>query len=161
MKFIVMVGLLVWGGVATLAADEADKAIGYWKSISDVKGEEGKMTAIWKLTVTNGVLEGAIVYVPDESPTKLYTSKKKEFNGKPVSGTKWMTGLKKTGKDSWGGGQIVDVGDEKGDVYGCEIKVTSGGKKLDMRGFIGFAFIGRTQVWETISEAEVLELLAE
>jgi uncharacterized protein (DUF2147 family) len=161
MRFIVILGVLLVTGVTGLFADQADKAIGYWKSISDVKGEEGKMTAIWKLSVTaSGELQGAIVYVPDESSTKIYVSKKKEYDGQPVWGTFWMKGLKKTGGDSWGGGTIVDVGNDKADVYGCEIKVIANGTKLDMRGFIGFAFIGRTQTWLTVSADEVKKLLA-
>ncbi|MEI8094741.1 MAG: DUF2147 domain-containing protein [Spirochaetales bacterium] len=160
MRFIVILGVLLVAGATGLFADQADKAVGYWKSISDVKGEEGKVTAIWKLSVTSaGELQGAIVFVPDESPTKIYVSKKKEYNGLPVWGTLWMKGLKKSGADSWGGGTIVDVGNDKADVYGCEVKVIANATKLDMRGYIGFAFIGRTQTWVAVSEDEVKKLL--
>jgi uncharacterized protein (DUF2147 family) len=161
MRFIVVLGVLLVAGAAGLFADSADKALGYWKSISDVKGEEGKMTAIWKLSLdVSGQLQGAIVYVPNESPGKNYVSKKKEYNGLPVWGTMWMKGLKKSGSDTWVGGTIVDVGNDKSDVYGCEVRVVAGGTKLDMRGYIGLAFIGRTQTWQLSSEDEVKKLLA-
>lgn len=148
---------LVFSG---LWADAAAQAVGYWKSISDVKGEEGKVTALWKLSLdAKGQLQGAIVWSPDSDANTKYDSKKAEFNGKPLRGTFWMKGLKKAGSDGWNGGTIVDVGDEKGDVYGCEVKVIDGGKKLAMRGYIGIALLGRTQTWVAASESEANALI--
>ncbi len=156
----------VWMSLMFLAAAglfaDAAQAVGYWKSISDVKGEEGKVTAIWKLSLdAKGQLQGTIVWSPDENgkpPAEKYVSKKAEYNGLPYKGTFWMKGLKKSG-DGWVGGTIVDVGDEKGDVYGCDVKVTAGGKKLEMRGYLGIALLGRTQVWQRADDDEVKKLL--
>ena len=143
-----------------LFADAAAQAVGYWKSISDVKGEEGKVTALWKLSMDGqGQLQGAIVWVPGKPTDEKYVGKKKEYNGLPIRGTFWMKGLKKSGSDSWNGGSIVDIGNEKGDVYGCEIKVVDGGRKLDMRGYIGIALLGRTQTWIGVSDEEAKKLL--
>lgn len=151
-----LAGLVLMGLVAAgVWADAAAQAVGYWKSISDVKGEEGKVTAIWQLSLdASGQLQGAIVSVPGKPGDEKYVSEKKEFNGLPVRGTFWMKGLKKSGSDGWVGGTIVDIGSPKGDVYGCEVKVIEGGKKLAMRGYIGFALIGRTQTWVAATEAE-------
>ena len=155
----IMVALLAL--VAACAFADAGQAVGYWKSISDVKGEEGKVTALWKLSLdAQGQLQGTLVWFPDTpgKPTPVnYECKKPEFNGKPLKGTYWMKGLKKSG-DGWAGGTIVDVGNDKGDVYGCEVKVTDGGKRLAMRGYLGIALLGRTQVWQTADEAEVQKL---
>jgi len=142
-------------GVGALVADAAAQAVGYWKSISDVKGEEGKVTALWKLSLdAQGQLQGTIVAVPGKPATEKYVSQKKEYNGLPVIGTYWMKGLKKAGSDGWNNGTIVDIGDAKADVYGCEVKVIENGKKLAMRGYIGFALIGRTQNWVAATEDE-------
>jgi uncharacterized protein (DUF2147 family) len=155
----VLIGLMLLTA-AGLFADPA-QAVGYWKSISDVKGEEGKVTALWKLSLdAQGQLQGAVVWVPD-TPGKVtpvnYESKKAEFNGQPIKGTYWMKGLKKSG-DGWAGGTIVDIGNDKGDVYGCDVKVTDSGKKLAMRGYLGIALLGRTQVWLAADEAEAAKL---
>jgi len=142
-----------------LWADAAAQAVGYWKSISDVKGEEGKVTALWKLSLdAQGQLQGIIVWVPGKPADEKYVSKKPEFNGKVVRGTVWMKGLKKSG-DGWNGGTIVDIGNDKADVYGCDVKVVDGGTKLAMRGYIGFALLGRTQNWEAASEEEAKKLM--
>jgi uncharacterized protein (DUF2147 family) len=155
LSLVLVTGVLIHG----LSADAA-QAVGYWKSVSDVKGEEGKVTALWKLSVdAKGELTGAIVWSPTSKPDDKYKSKKTEFNGMPVRDTLWMKGLKKSGSDGWSGGTIVDVGNDKGDVYGCEVKVIDGGKKLAMRGYIGIALIGRTQTWVAASEDEAKKLM--
>ena len=157
----ITLSLVLTAMVATgLWADAAAQAVGYWKSISDVKGEEGKVTALWKLSLDGqGQLQGVIVWVPGKPADEKYVSKKAEFNGLPVRNTVWMKGLKKAGSDGWNGGTIVDIGDEKADVYGCEVKVVEGGKKLAMRGYIGIALIGRTQTWVAADEAEAKKLM--
>jgi len=153
--------IVVLALVAIGANAEAGQAVGYWKSVSDVKGEEGKVTALWKLSLDSaGALQGVIVWSPDSNATTKYVSKKAEFNGKLVQGTVWMKGLKRSG-DEWKGGTIVDIGDDKGEVYGCEVKVIEGGKKLAMRGYIGIALIGRTQTWVAASDDEVKKLLGQ
>lgn len=147
--------------VVSVSADP-NPMVGYWKSISDVKGEEGKVTALWKLSLdAKGQLQGAMVWVADTpgkpTPDK-YECKKTEFNGLPLKGTFWMKGLKKSG-DGWSGGTIVDVGNDKGDVYGCDVKVTEGGKKLAMRGYLGIALLGRTQVWQWADDDDAKKLM--
>ena len=154
---LILISLVASAG---LWADAASQAVGYWKSVSDVKGEEGKVTALWKLSLDGkGQLQGAIVWVPGKPADEKYISQKKEYNGLPIRGTFWMKGLKKAGSDGWKDGTIVDVGDPKADVYGCEVKVTDGGKKLAMRGYIGFALLGRTQTWVSATEDEAKALM--
>jgi len=153
-----LTGLLVLVGAASLAADPS-QAVGYWKSISDVKGEVGKVTALWKLSLDpQGQLQGVIVWTPGKPADEKYFSKKAEYNGLPVRGTVWMKGLKKN-SDGWSGGTIVDIQDAKADVYGCDVKVTDGGKKLAMRGYLGIALLGLTQVWEAASDDEAKKLI--
>ena len=159
-RLFLSVALVTLTLIPGLGADPAAQAVGYWKSISDVKGEEGKVTALWKLSVdAQGALVGTIVWSPKTTVDSKYESKKPEFNGLPVRGTVWMKGLKKSGSDSWSGGTIVDLGSDKGEVYGCEVKVIEGGKKLAMRGYIGIALIGRTQTWVAASEDEAKKLI--
>ncbi len=159
-KAVVSLVLAALVAATSLWADAAAQAVGYWKSISDVKGEEGKVTALWKLSLdAQGRLQGVILWSPKSEPGAQYESKKAEYNGLPVRGTLWMKGLKKAGSDGWSGGTIVDIGNDKADVYGCEVKVTDGGKKLAMRGYIGIALLGRTQTWVAASEDEAKKLI--
>ena len=43
------------------------------------------------------------------------------------------------------GGMILDP--ESGKVYRAIVKLDGDGGKLSVRGFIGFAILGRTQTW--------------
>ena len=47
--------------------------------------------------------------------------------------------------DKWVGGMILDPA--KGSSYKLILKTTDGGKKLDVRGYIGSPMFGRTQTW--------------
>jgi len=52
--------------------------------------------------------------------------------------------LKKQG-DEYEGGEILDP--ESGKVYRAKMKLDGEGEKLNVRGFIGVALLGRTQTW--------------
>jgi uncharacterized protein (DUF2147 family) len=56
-----------------------------------------------------------------------------------------LSGLKKDRDDVWAGGEILDPGNGK--TYRCKVKLIDGGRKLEVRGFIGVSLLGRTQTW--------------
>jgi uncharacterized protein (DUF2147 family) len=62
----------------------------------------------------------------------------------PILGMVFMSGLKKTG-DDYSGGQILDP--DNGKVYKAKATLVEGGKKLNVRGYIGVPMLGRSQVW--------------
>lgn len=55
-----------------------------------------------------------------------------------------MRGLKADGENRWTGGKIYNPDD--GQTYRCYIELRSDGT-LKVRGFIGFALLGKTQTW--------------
>ena len=64
----------------------------------------------------------------------------------PIVGLEIIRDAKKAdGKDVWEGGHIVDP--DNGKIYKLKMTPIEGGKKLEVRGFIGFALLGRTQTW--------------
>jgi uncharacterized protein (DUF2147 family) len=158
-KIIIMMAAIV-GLAAVVAADPAE---GLWKSISDVKGEEGKITAFWRISIVDGTLSGVIVHVPGDPDTKLYACKKKEFDQKPTLGTVWLYGLKQKSEGVWRDGKIVDVGNNKGDVYGCDVTIKNNGTVLNMKGYLNIIGmkIGREQNWQRASEADLAASQAE
>jgi uncharacterized protein (DUF2147 family) len=54
-------------------------------------------------------------------------------------------GRKADGKDVWEGGKILDP--ENGTEYSLRLTPIEGGAKLQVRGFLGFSLLGRTQTW--------------
>jgi uncharacterized protein (DUF2147 family) len=55
-----------------------------------------------------------------------------------------VSGLKKTG-DEYTGGEILDP--KNGKVYKSKLTVREGGKKVEVRGYVGMPMFGRSQVW--------------
>jgi uncharacterized protein (DUF2147 family) len=118
--------------------------VGMWKTLDDKTGEARSVIKVW---TEKGELSGQITKLfrkPDENPNPLCDKCTGENKDKPVIGMTIMWGLKQDG-DEWNGGQILDPDDGK--IYKCKVEVVEGGKKLEVRGFIGFALIGRTQTW--------------
>ena len=55
-----------------------------------------------------------------------------------------LWGLSQQG-DEYQGGEILDP--ESGKIYRVKMKLIDGGKKLEVRGFIGISLLGRSQIW--------------
>jgi uncharacterized protein (DUF2147 family) len=55
-----------------------------------------------------------------------------------------LSGLKKDGTE-YTAGKILDP--DNGKVYSSKIQLTDGGKKLNLRGYIGVSMLGRSQIW--------------
>ena len=117
---------------------------GRWKTIDD---ETGKVKSIVAIREENGRLYGKIEKVLDSDqpgPNPLCLKCEGDLKNKPENGLQIMWDLKKDGNE-WSGGQILDP--HNGKVYRCYISLEDGGKKLKVRGYIGFALLGRTEYW--------------
>lgn len=117
--------------------------VGIWKTVDDKTNEEKSHVEIFK---KDGKLYGKIVKLlksdPDVKCTKCEGAKK----DKPVLGMEIISGLKPY-KDYWSYGKILDP--EDGNEYKCNLWVDDKGK-LNVRGYIGFAALGRTQIWHRV-----------
>ena len=67
-----------------------------------------------------------------------------EFRAHHLVGLQLMQGFSYSGGNIWEGGKIYDP--ENGKFYRCKITL-SNPKRLEVRGYIGFSFIGETSVW--------------
>jgi uncharacterized protein (DUF2147 family) len=142
--------LLAAGLGAGMALAASDSPVGKWKQVDDVSG---KVTSIIAITESDGMLEGKVLQVMNMTPKQIardgahpICSKcEGERKNQPVEGMTIMWGVRKDG-DSWGDGHILDP--SKGSIYKVKLTLADGGRKLNVRGFIGFSLLGRTQVWE-------------
>ena len=55
-----------------------------------------------------------------------------------------LSGMKHDG-DEYNGGMILDP--DNGKTYHSKLQLIDGGKKLNVRGYIGIPLLGRSQVW--------------
>ncbi len=116
---------------------------GVWKTIDDVSGQE---KALVKIIEKDGALNGVITKLfHPERPNPICVECSGEKKDKPVEGMEIVWDMQKAGDNEWSGGRILDP--KTGKVYKCRIRLADGGRKLEVRGFIGLSLFGRTQTW--------------
>ena len=130
--------------ISGLALAQATPA-GLWKTIDDETKQERSTV---RITEAGGVISGRIEKLSD--PAKqgvkcdLCSDERKD---QPVLGMTIIRNVKKNADDAglWDGGDILDP--NNGKIYKVRLKPIEGGKKLEVRGYIGMPLLGRTQTW--------------
>ncbi|MBW8359564.1 MAG: DUF2147 domain-containing protein [Weeksellaceae bacterium] len=117
---------------------------GKWKTIDD---ETGKPKSIVEITKNSkGQYVGKIVQLLAKPENNTCIKCTDDRKNKPLIGLEIIRGLKKEGKE-FSGGTITDP--KTGKTYKCNIKRE--GDKLNVRGYVGFSLIGRTQTWHKVN----------
>ncbi len=117
--------------------------VGLWRNADDKTGE---VKAEIRIAETNGALSGRIEksLKKDTKPDATCDECSDDRKGKPITGLEIIRGGKKAeGKDVWEGGKILDP--ENGKEYRASFTPIDGGKKLEVRGYLGPFW--RTQTW--------------
>ena len=133
---------LLAAGLVTQAA--AQSPAGRWRTIDDKTGQVKSIVNLW---VQDGVLYGRVEKIinPDpNNPEHKCMHCPGDLDNKPVVGLQFLWGLKQAGNE-WNGGYILDP--DNGTTYKCLIALEDKGKKMKVRGFIGFSLLGRSQTW--------------
>lgn len=117
---------------------------GKWKTIDD---ETGKPKSIVEITKkSDGKYYGKIVQLLAKPANNNCVACKDDRKNKPLVGLEIIRGLSKDGSE-FSGGTITDP--KSGKTYKCNIKRE--GDKLNVRGYVGFSLIGRTQTWQKVN----------
>ena len=120
--------------------------LGAWHSIDD---ETKKPKAVIRISANaSGALSGIVEKSLDPKPGAEPNCDKctDDRKGKPKVGMEIIRGGKKAdGKDVWEDGKILDP--DNGTDYRLRLTPIEGGKKLEVRGYIGTPLLGRTQTW--------------
>lgn len=120
--------------------------LGAWHSIDD---ETKKPKALIRISANaTGALSGVVEKSLDPKPGAEPNCDKctDDRKGKPKIGMEIIRGGKKVeGKDVWEQGKILDP--ENGTDYSLRLTPVDGGKKLEVRGYVGTPMLGRTQTW--------------
>ena len=120
--------------------------VGMWRNADDKTGE---VKAEIRIAENNGALSGRIEksLKKDAKPDATCDECSDDRKGKPITGLEIIRGGKKAeGKDVWEGGKILDP--ENGKEYRASFTPIDGGKKLEVRGYLGPFW--RTQTWTRI-----------
>jgi uncharacterized protein (DUF2147 family) len=134
----ILAGLL-W----TASAFAGSTPVGTWKTIDD---QTGNPKSIVQITQVGDELQGKVLQVlqSDQGPNPVCKECTGERKDQPVTGMTILWGMKQDG-DVWDGGQILDP--KNGKTYKCKLTPIEDGRKLEVRGYIGFSLLGRTQTW--------------
>lgn len=120
--------------------------VGVWRSIDDKSGEA---KAEIRIAESGGALAGRIEKTlrKDAKPDAACDECTDERKGKPIAGLEIIRGGKKAeGKEVWEGGKILDP--ENGKEYRASFTPIDGGRKLEVRGYLGPFW--RTQTWSRV-----------
>ena len=119
--------------------------VGLWKTIDDKTKTE---RALVRISESGGVLSGRLekLLAADAKPDAKCDKCEDDRKDKPIVGMEIVRGVKKAeAENTWDGGTILDS--SEGKVYKVRLQPTDGGKKLDVRGYVGMPMLGRTQTW--------------
>ena len=135
-----MLGLL---GLSVLA-NAADPLNGtVWKTIDDKTNQPKAMVKFTEQK--NGTLSASIQSVLTPGEENACTKCEGPYKNKSLTGLTIVKGLKNSGGTSYDSGSILDP--QSGKTYKLKGQLADGGKKLELRGFIGVAALGRNQTW--------------
>jgi uncharacterized protein (DUF2147 family) len=127
-----------------LSAFAQNTPVGTWTTIDDKTQKPKSVVEIYQ--AKDGSLAGRVTDVlqSDRGPNPVCDKCSGDRKDKPVKGMVILWGIKQKG-DVWEGGQILDPA--SGKVYSVKVTPVDDGKKLEVRGFMGFSLLGRTQTW--------------
>jgi uncharacterized protein (DUF2147 family) len=130
---------------ASIAAMAQNTPAGLWKTIDD----DGKTEkSLVRITDAGGVVTGKVEKIFDPAKANAKCEKcEGALKDQPVVGMTIITNVKQDPEETnlWNGGEIVDP--NNGKSYKVRLKPIENGKKLEVRGYIGTPFLGRTQTW--------------
>lgn len=134
-------------------ANASDPLPGVWQQVDDVSGRVQALVRITK--AENGLYQGVVEKLfpaPGDPPNPKCEDCRDQRRNQPVLGMQIIEGLKRVEDGVYKGGQILDP--DNGETYRLKIVVLEKGAKLDVRGYIGIALFGRSQIWLRATDAK-------
>jgi uncharacterized protein (DUF2147 family) len=127
---------------AGASPEKHDSPMGLWETIDD---KTGKPTAVVEIFEENAKLFGRIKQVlTRDDQGGLCVACTDDRKNQPIVGLIIIRNIKTDGAE-YSGGDILDP--DSGTVYRCKMHLEKAGSILIVRGYVGFAFIGRSQTW--------------
>ena len=115
--------------------------VGLWKTIDE---DTNQAKSYVRITQTNGVLSGKVETILNPAKQNdICTECDDELKDQPILGMTIIKNVKAQDDGIWGDGEILDP--TNGKTYTLQLTPQEEGKKLEVRGYIGFFY--RNQYW--------------
>ena len=124
---------------------------------SVAKAEEDPVTGLWLTQNERSVINieecdegvcGNVYWIIEGGMQKDSNNPDEAKRDTPMCGLKILWGFEKEEEGVWESGNIYKADD--GDLYSAELTIQEDGT-LEVHGYIGLSFIGKTQVWNKVS----------
>lgn len=142
MKSWILGGMLSLSCVTLYAGEQSPE--GVWTALDDQTFEK---RADVRFVLKEDQLYGTIVrrYLKPGDPERCIGCPG-HFKNQPIQGLQFIWGLKNQGEGQWDHGKLIDP--TTGKIYHLKIRVKA--DQLEVRGYIGVPWLGRTQVWARV-----------
>lgn len=147
--FLAMCALFVCSPMVSTKAAEAVSPVGLWEAFDTHSGKATGRMIIYQ--------EGDLFFgrnaalSPSDRAGERCTHCQDERNEQPLIGLVIMRNMR-FDHGMYSGGDILDP--STGRVYSCEFRLTDGGQKMILRGFLGVPFLGGSQEWRRLVATE-------
>ena len=139
-----ILGLLTIAALSSTAM--AQNISGTWHYMDDKTGEAKGLVKIEQQA--DGTYAGTALKATPRAgytPKKFCTNCPVPYTNKPIIGLQVIQGLKTTDETNYTHGKILDP--VSGKIYSLKGRLSSNGKKLFLRGYMGVSAVGRSQTW--------------
>lgn len=144
-KSIVLIAFLAVAG-STVYAQSADAVVGEWYTTD----QRGKV----EIYPCDNAYCGKIIWLkepdnPDGSRKLDKENPDEDLRDRPIVGTEILRDLEYDGDGEYEDGEIYDP--ESGKTYSCLMRLKDDGSELEVRGYVGFSLIGRSEEWTRVN----------
>lgn len=138
---------LVWIALAALPVGKIRAQAtpeGFWTTVSD---HDGKPEAVVEIREVHGEYTGTVraLLVPADRDDSICGKCGGDRHNQPIVGMEILRHMRRDPDGTFSGGEILDP--ENGKTYRASMRLTEGGQRLVVRGYVGFAIFGRSETW--------------
>lgn len=139
---LVVLPLLLAASISSATADaRLSSPVGLWEPLDT----SGKPQGLIRIFEVNGLYYGRIEpSSPTDDRNARCTRCTDDRRGQRIIGLVLLRHLRPANGE-YVGGDILDP--DTGRIYGCTVRLTDGGRRLIMHGFLGIPLLGSSRTW--------------